>query len=192
MKRQIVSSGARWESLVGYSRAVRVGQWVSVAGTTAASERGGAVGGDDIGEQTREALRRIEVALEQVGALLAPSAGATQARADPATSPPGAPAQAGTAGSRSPGPHSPAAAARSRRRTATRSASAPPAARTPRSTTPRRTSPHLQPQPSANSKVKRPLDWRGSGSAWATTRSTCRPRFSGGRVTRSGSTHGKE
>ena len=70
MKRQTVSSGARWESLVGYSRAVRVGQWVSVAGTTAASERGGAVGGDDIGEQTREALRRIELALEQVGARL--------------------------------------------------------------------------------------------------------------------------
>ena len=65
MKRQTVSSGARWESLVGYSRAVRVGQWVSVAGTTAASERGGAVGGDDIGEQTREALRRIELAREQ-------------------------------------------------------------------------------------------------------------------------------
>jgi len=50
MKRQMVSSGARWESLVGYSRAVRVGQWVSVAGTTAAAEGGGAVGGDDIGE----------------------------------------------------------------------------------------------------------------------------------------------
>ncbi len=70
MKRQIVSSGAQWESLFGHSRAVRVGQWVSVAGTTAASERGGAVGGDDIGEQTREALRRIELALEQVGARL--------------------------------------------------------------------------------------------------------------------------
>ncbi len=62
--------GARWESLVGYSRAVRVGQWVSVAGTTAAAEGGGAVGGDDIGEQAREALRRIQLALEQVGARL--------------------------------------------------------------------------------------------------------------------------
>jgi len=70
MKRQRISFGTRWESLVAYSRAVRVGQWVSVAGTTAASERGGAVGGDDIGEQTREALRRIELALEQVGARL--------------------------------------------------------------------------------------------------------------------------
>jgi len=57
-KRQTVSSGARWESLVGYSWAGRVGQWVSVAGTTAAAEGGGAVGGDDIGNQAREALRR--------------------------------------------------------------------------------------------------------------------------------------
>lgn len=70
MKRETFSSGARWESLVGYSRAVRVGQWVSVAGTTAAAEGGGAVGGDDIGQQTREALGRIELALEQVGARL--------------------------------------------------------------------------------------------------------------------------
>jgi len=65
-----VSSGARWESLVGYSRAVRVGQWVSVAGTTAAAEGGGAVGGDDIGEQARQALGRIQLALEQAGARL--------------------------------------------------------------------------------------------------------------------------
>jgi len=70
MKRQMVSSGGRWESIVGYSRAVRVGQWVSVAGTTAAAEGGGAVGGDDIGEQAREALRRVRLALEQAGARL--------------------------------------------------------------------------------------------------------------------------
>ncbi len=69
MTRQTVSSGAHWEALVGYSRAVRVGPGVSVAGTTAA-EGGGAVGGDDIGEQAREALRRIQLALEQVGARL--------------------------------------------------------------------------------------------------------------------------
>jgi enamine deaminase RidA (YjgF/YER057c/UK114 family) len=66
--RQLVSSGAVWEPVVGYSRAVRVGRSVSVAGTTAAAEGGGAVGGDDIGEQTREALRRIAAALEQAGA----------------------------------------------------------------------------------------------------------------------------
>ena len=68
--RQLVSSGAMWEPVVGYSRAVRVGPWVSVAGTTAAVEGGGAVGGDDIAEQAREALRRIAAALEHAGARL--------------------------------------------------------------------------------------------------------------------------
>jgi enamine deaminase RidA (YjgF/YER057c/UK114 family) len=67
-QRQLVSSGARWEPVVGYSRAVRVGRWVSVAGTTAAADGGGAVGGDDVGAQAREALRRIVAALAEVGA----------------------------------------------------------------------------------------------------------------------------
>jgi enamine deaminase RidA (YjgF/YER057c/UK114 family) len=67
-QRQLVGSGARWEPVVGYSRAVRVGQWVSVAGTTAAADGGGAIGGDDLGAQAREALRRVVAALEQVGA----------------------------------------------------------------------------------------------------------------------------
>jgi enamine deaminase RidA (YjgF/YER057c/UK114 family) len=67
-KRELVSSGAVWEPVVGYSRAVRVGPWVSVAGTTAAAAGGGAVGGDDIGAQTRAALRRIVAALAEVGA----------------------------------------------------------------------------------------------------------------------------
>ena len=69
-ERQTVSSGAVWEPVIGYSRAVRVGSWVSVAGTTAAQPGGGAVGGDDIAEQTREAIRRIEAALHQAGASL--------------------------------------------------------------------------------------------------------------------------
>jgi enamine deaminase RidA (YjgF/YER057c/UK114 family) len=67
-ERRLVSAGTVWEAGVGYSRAVRIGQWVSVSGTTAAAEGGGAVGGDDIEAQTREALRRIVAALEQVGA----------------------------------------------------------------------------------------------------------------------------
>ena len=67
--RQLVSSGVVWEPIVGYSRAVRVGQWVAVAGTTAAAPDG-PVGGDDIGEQAREILRRIEAALAQAGATL--------------------------------------------------------------------------------------------------------------------------
>ena len=66
--RLLISSGAPWEASVGYSRAVRVGPWVSVAGTTAAVDGGGAVGGDDVEAQAREALRRIAVALEQAGA----------------------------------------------------------------------------------------------------------------------------
>lgn len=69
-QRQLVSSGAVWEPVVGYSRAVRVGPWVAVAGTTAATDGGGAVGGDDVAEQAREALRRIAVALEQAGSRL--------------------------------------------------------------------------------------------------------------------------
>ena len=65
-----LSSGGAWEDVVGYSRAVRAGNLVFVAGTTAAAPGGGAVGGDDAAAQTREALRRIAVALEQVGASL--------------------------------------------------------------------------------------------------------------------------
>jgi enamine deaminase RidA (YjgF/YER057c/UK114 family) len=62
--RNIVSSGSDFESFVGYSRAVRVGPHVAVAGTTGA----GPVG--DIAAQTRDALHRIEIALGQAGAAL--------------------------------------------------------------------------------------------------------------------------
>jgi enamine deaminase RidA (YjgF/YER057c/UK114 family) len=63
--RTVVSSGSEFESVVGYSRAVRVGPHVAVAGTTGAGPAG------DIATQTRDALRRIEVALQQAGAALA-------------------------------------------------------------------------------------------------------------------------
>ena len=62
--RILVSSGTDFESTVGYSRAVRVGKHVAVAGTTGPGTPG------DIGAQTREALRRIEIALNQAGATL--------------------------------------------------------------------------------------------------------------------------
>ena len=62
--RILVSSGSEFESTVGYSRAVRVGPHVVVAGTT------GPGPADDIGAQTRAALRRIEVALSEAGAVL--------------------------------------------------------------------------------------------------------------------------
>ncbi|MFT4087646.1 MAG: RidA family protein [Gordonia sp. (in: high G+C Gram-positive bacteria)] len=65
--RQNFSSGGQWEPIIGYSRAVRVGDRVWVAGTTAASPDG-PVGGDDYGLQAREALRRIGVALHEAGA----------------------------------------------------------------------------------------------------------------------------
>lgn len=68
MERVNISSGGEWEAAVGYSRAVRVGSHVAVAGTTAAREGQAPVGDHDIAEQTREALRRIESALSQAGA----------------------------------------------------------------------------------------------------------------------------
>ena len=63
-----VPSGGTFEATVGYSRAVRVGDQIWVAGTTAELPDGTAVGGDDIGAQAREALRRIVAALAEVGA----------------------------------------------------------------------------------------------------------------------------
>jgi enamine deaminase RidA (YjgF/YER057c/UK114 family) len=62
--RILVSSGTEFEAAVGYSRAVRVGPCVAVAGTTAFGASG------DIGAQTREVLRRIEIALTEAGAAL--------------------------------------------------------------------------------------------------------------------------
>ncbi len=70
-ERRLISSGAPWEAVVGYSRAVRVGTRVSVAGTTAAAPGGGVIGGGDPAAQTREVLRRIEAALVEAGATLA-------------------------------------------------------------------------------------------------------------------------
>ncbi|WP_405159526.1 RidA family protein [Nocardia sp. NBC_01499] len=66
-----ISSGSEFEDIVGYSRAVRVGNTIAVSGTTASVTGGTAVGGDDIGEQTRETLRRIDTALADAGASLA-------------------------------------------------------------------------------------------------------------------------
>lgn len=71
MKRTRVSTGTEWESKVGYSRAVRVGDRVEVAGTTATDEDGAIVGEGDPYRQTVQTLSNVEAALEEAGATLA-------------------------------------------------------------------------------------------------------------------------
>jgi enamine deaminase RidA (YjgF/YER057c/UK114 family) len=69
--RRNFGSGGPWEAIYGYSRAVRVGDRIHVAGTTAASPSGGVDGGADAAAQTHAAIDRIEAALAQAGARLA-------------------------------------------------------------------------------------------------------------------------
>ena len=65
-----ISSGTKWESVVGYSRAIKVGKLVHVSGTTATDSQGNVVGIENAGAQTIQALKNIQGALESVGARL--------------------------------------------------------------------------------------------------------------------------
>ena len=70
MQRTNYSSGAKWEDIVGYSRAVKIGNVIEVTGTVAVDETGEVVGKDDAYAQTKYIIEKISAVLERAGASL--------------------------------------------------------------------------------------------------------------------------
>jgi len=68
MARENISTGSKWEPIIGYSRAVKVGNQIFVSGTTATGSDGQLVGSNDPAAQVRQALKNIEAALAKGGA----------------------------------------------------------------------------------------------------------------------------
>ena len=70
MSRINISTGAKWEDIIGYSRAVKIGNLIEVTGTVAVDDNSNLVGGNDAYEQTKFIIQKIETVLQKAGASL--------------------------------------------------------------------------------------------------------------------------